>query len=480
MLLRLPCGSARKARLARLLGALVPLALHALMAGCPGCGQERPDAPQCTTDDGEPVAIGAQVPAPDGCNVCVCTTSQQLRCTTGPCGDPEPEDAGVVDDAGVTDAGTGEQTDAGVDAGVDLGPCADLDGDGYHPCQDPRFPDAPAELDCDDTRFHVQPGGYEFPETSEDDNCNGTADDWALCPCSESEGGAEQLLSAMDLCGAPLRNVTRSGQPPQFGVMADYQGAVGPRLRAIVPTPGGAPVLTSNGCMASLATGDAEGDGDVDGSRCFPSGHAESYSCGDCPFDFPSPDGQSDVVCDIARIDMVLDVPPNAKGFAFDFMFLSYEWPEFLCDAFNDTFLANVRTEQVNGGQETNAAFDPQRQPITVNVGFFENPEDWTVSLADTTFGGSDPFGQAQTCPSTPVAQNCTLPEYCDELVSGTNGSGSGWLTTSVPVRPGEQGMRITLRIHDEGDSDYDSTVLLDNFRWLPYEPTLETGKGGF
>jgi hypothetical protein len=47
----------------------------------------------------------------------------------------------------------------------------------------------------------------------------------------------------------------------------------------------------------------------------------------------------------------------------------------------------------------------------------------------------------------------------------GGIGGGTGWLTTTSPVTPGET---ITLRfmIFDEGDHILDSVVLIDNFRW--------------
>jgi hypothetical protein len=45
------------------------------------------------------------------------------------------------------------------------------------------------------------------------------------------------------------------------------------------------------------------------------------------------------------------------------------------------------------------------------------------------------------------------------------NGGGTGWLTTTAPVRPGEK-VRLRFIIFDEGDWILDSAVLIDNFRW--------------
>ncbi len=43
---------------------------------------------------------------------------------------------------------------------------------------------------------------------------------------------------------------------------------------------------------------------------------------------------------------------------------------------------------------------------------------------------------------------------------------GTAWLTTEAPVVPGET-IVLDFLIWDTGDSELDSLVLLDNFRWL-------------
>jgi hypothetical protein len=71
------------------------------------------------------------------------------------------------------------------------------------------------------------------------------------------------------------------------------------------------------------------------------------------------------------------------------------------------------------------------------------------------------------------------LPAYCnDAAFDARAGSGSGWLTTTVPVVPGEQGIRVRLSVHDEADHWLDSLAIVDGFRWLPHEVELGTEKG--
>ena len=42
----------------------------------------------------------------------------------------------------------------------------------------------------------------------------------------------------------------------------------------------------------------------------------------------------------------------------------------------------------------------------------------------------------------------------------------TGWLVTKAPVSPGEA-VKLRWAIYDSGDGVLDSTVLIDNFRWL-------------
>ncbi len=177
---------------------------------------------------------------------------------------------------------------------------------------------------------------------------------------------------------------------------------------------------------------------------------------------------------DPSAVTVELRVPPNALGFQFDLMFVSVEWPEFLCDFFNDTFEAVLESSAVDDGAPTNVAFDINNNPITVNVGFFELPSEWTTDLSSLPHAATEDF--EQTC-SQGSAQGCTLPEYCDGQSNVSfKGTGSGWLTTRAPVTPGET-LRLTFLVFDEADFALDSVAFLDGFRWLPFAPPVGTVK---
>ena len=69
-------------------------------------------------------------------------------------------------------------------------------------------------------------------------------------------------------------------------------------------------------------------------------------------------------------------------------------------------------------------------------------------------------------------------PEYCaDEEARNAIGSGTGWLTTTVPLSELDEDFKLTFSIHDEGDGIYDSVVLIDNFQWEANPTSLVTEK---
>jgi hypothetical protein len=141
-------------------------------------------------------------------------------------------------------------------------------------------------------------------------------------------------------------------------------------------------------------------------------------------------------VYDDTELMLRLQVPTNARALSFDFNFLSAEFPEYVCTEFDDTFLALLDSQAFSG----NISFDALGNRVSVNVGFFD--------VCDPVH---DPI--------------CIGAEDLAGTGFAVDGGGTGWLTTTAPVIPGE---KVTLRfvLFDEGDRRYDSVVLLDNLRW--------------
>lgn len=143
-------------------------------------------------------------------------------------------------------------------------------------------------------------------------------------------------------------------------------------------------------------------------------------------------------VHDVAELRVQLLVPAGKSGFAFDFNFQTAEYPEYVCTQYLDRFLALVETS----GPPFNVAFDSFNVPVTANSEMLVGP--------GLERGESQLFGTG---------------------MQGNIGGGTDWLTSSVPVTPG-QTVTVRLLVHDAGDHTLDSTVLLDNFRWLTGDPS--------
>src|SRR5262249_54509614 len=105
-----------------------------------------------------------------------------------------------------------------------------------------------------------------------------------------------------------------------------------------------------------------------------------------------------------------------------------------------------------------NISYDSQGQPVTINNGFF--------AVCDSYSGPNfDSKMVSNTCTKPASLLAKTGYDIPDPMYGNRVGGGTGWLKTTAPVKPGET---ITLRfiILDEGDDKYDSSVLIDNFRW--------------
>src|SRR5690606_8879572 len=162
-----------------------------------------------------------------------------------------------------------------------------------------------------------------------DDDCDGDIDELPACGCATEADNlsAADLVAAMDLCDPTIVDMDKTGNVAQFGVYPDYFGDIQPE---------------NGDCLTVMSTGRAGGTEVTGGSSAEPNDFCPGSSgCGlsgsGCARD-PDPEGDGDDVCDLAKIELVLKPPPNAKGFEFQFMFLSAEWPEWLCQSYNDTF----------------------------------------------------------------------------------------------------------------------------------------------
>jgi hypothetical protein len=204
-----------------------------------------------------------------------------------------------------------------------------------------------------------------------------------------------------------------------------------------------------------LSSGTARRPGDPDYSK--PQGFDKKYGSPP-PQGFPkeSPTCPG-VVTGPTRDDIALELelrpPPGAQSIAFDFDFFTWEWPDYVCSTFNDFFVALLEpfpAKQTDG----NISFDSENNPVSVNNGL----------VRVCTCDGGPP------CNAPPVnplkSYDCKLGHT---RLAGTGFEGhaaTGWLRTKAPVNSGSS-FKLRFGIYDSGDGVLDSTVLIDNFRWL-------------
>jgi hypothetical protein len=289
---------------------------------------------------------------------------------------------------------------------------ADSDGDGVGACDD-----------CDDSDPTRSPTYVEIPGDGIDNDCDGQVDNIVPCDC----GAGINFGQAMDLCQSSGVTVTTGGAASAVGVRQSAFGAIAPKL--------GCGFFTVSSGIAWSTSVQSGTDLGQSGNPVTTTGCMTCTVPGGSQWVHPGPNGccESATENDQAWVKLAIQVPANAKGFKFDFIFLSAEYPEWVHSAYNDTFYAILKTSALPKVQ--NISFDVNGQPLTVNNGWFENPATPTQSIANTGYD------------------------------SGI-GSSSGWLTTTSPCTPGET-LEMTFWVHDEGDHILDSAVIIDNWRWV-------------
>ncbi|MCP4443890.1 MAG: hypothetical protein GY811_00910 [Myxococcales bacterium] len=311
----------------------------------------------------------------------------------------------------------------------------DIDGDGFTVCEGDCCETA---ADCAEPAL-VNPGAVEVTaedgSESGDENCNGEVDEAAvLCDSALAldDGDALHAANALDICDTTYALVSAAyvradgsafGTSRQHGIQTAFGSSVVPRLGSSMlalssgaaRTPGQPGACTTESC-----------DGSGEGSP--PAGF---------PQDVPGCQGDLNINDDVA-LELTLKAPANAKGYSFDFKFYSFEYPEWVCTSFNDQFVALVEPAP-EGSINGNIAFDTQTNPVSVNIAFFD------------------------VCEGCPLGTDDLLGTGFDTL---DDAGATDWLRTQAPITGGSE-FKISFMLWDTGDSLYDSTVLIDNFRWL-------------
>lgn len=368
-------------------------------------------------------------------------------------------------------------------------PNPDQDGDGWTPA-DGDCCDVPSG-DCEDPEL-VNPGAFEYLGNDVDDDCDpSTLDNVVPNPCSTQPlsvpTSSTELVQAMDIC-----NFTTANPPlPSriWGVisanlaLADGTSNIIPKdVQVGVLANYGMNVLPKKGnTMAALSSGTARDENDPqhtypqNGSMMGQNGNFDGGTSVSAPPAWLAEHGgklPSPAACpectgeecakayDSVNLKLKIRVPTNAKSFSYNFKFYSAEFPEFVCQSYNDFFITLLSSgyqkcpPPMMGDPciptDTNIAFDALNNPVSVNNAFLE------VCFPP-------PGAGAGVCPGGTL-------DLIGTGMGGWNGNlkdggGTVWLVNDAPVVPGED-MTIEFIVFDAGDHNVDSLVLLDNFRW--------------
>jgi hypothetical protein len=304
--------------------------------------------------------------------------------------------------------------------------------------------------DCDDTDPATSPAAYEF-EDGIDNDCNGIVDDLPLCDgfIALDEQDAMVAARAMELCKvaqgpgdwgllAAAWTLPDGAAPPPanfhigHGVESGF-GSVAPRRgdQLLVLSTGAARQPTSPGYTSDLSKGYISG---------HPAGYPANYAV--CPgvVGAQPHDG--------IALQVWLRAPPGANALSFDFRYYTRDWPNFVCSSFADRLVVQMTPAPDGSPHEGLIVFDSQFNPP------------WEGSVEACGCAGGPPCavgGYQFTCPlgTAPLAGT----------MYATHGS-TGWLAQPIPVTPGQE-LVIRFSIYDSGDGSFDSTVLIDAFRWL-------------
>ena len=293
--------------------------------------------------------------------------------------------------------------------------------------------------------------------------CDDELKDPKLCDEGLNLGDPDAMnaAKAIDLCKASSKGSW--GVLSAKYVRADGSAAAAGPNTGLVPKFGSGASPQAGKSMLALSSGHAR---DVAMPEACASQTCENAGPGKAPTGFPQDvpncPGSKDINDDIG-LELKLKAPVNAKGYQFNFAFMSFEFAEYVCTEFNDQFIALVSPPPM-GSVSGNISFDKKKNPVSVNLALFDHCDPATKAQ----FGLFCSLFGAGNCPPPPNP-------YCPQGPSFMQGTGfggewgdagsTGWLVTTAPVEGGSE-FTIRFAIWDTGDTALDSTVLVDNFRW--------------
>jgi hypothetical protein len=335
-----------------------------------------------------------------------------------------------------------------------------------------------AQGDCNDCDKNVTPGGIEVinPDPMAqpaDEDCDGVVDN-VLPSCDGSleltDPDAKSGARAIDLCQFTTPGENKWGVLDAKYVRANGASAGSSRQFGILSGFGPNVNVQLGSRMLALSSGGARTPGQPEACNTY---GCPGYGAGTPPAGFPqNAPGcvQGTNILDDVGLELKIRAPKNATGFEYQFKFYSFEFAEYVCTKFNDQYIALVNPPPA-GSLNGNISFDNSGNPVSVNIAFFD--------ICDPIGNGDFASNCGSGCPKKP-SPYCPLGP--SQLVGtgfetswGQDAGATVWLKTQSPVVGGDE-FTIRFAIWDTGDSSYDSTVLVDGFKWIANGGTVVVG----
>ena len=215
--------------------------------------------------------------------------------------------------------------------------------------------------------------------------------------------------------------------------------------------------------MLALSSGAARQPGDP--GYASPAKHDKAYTTG-APPGYPKespacPEIISGEPHDSAGLRLVIKTPTNATSLSFSLDFYTYEFPNYICDVYNDFFVAMLSPTPA-GQADGNVSYDGKGNTISVNAGFLQ------VCHAQEASSGA-----FFDCPLGPDQLAGTGFDLDDLGKPTKNSAATAWLRTTTSLALPGQEITLDFAIWDSGDGVLDSTVLIDDLRFgLDETPT--------
>lgn len=241
---------------------------------------------------------------------------------------------------------------------------------------------------------------------------------------SPAAAGKALMRDESQLTAALLPEYPFGGSSAESSIgVGDQSMAPAPESLAGFPTSGDSYTILSTGEIGTVAS---QFSPTYKGSTSFPSQAS------------PAPATRG-VARDWSVLKLDVEVPDTVNCLAFDFRFMSEEYPQFIGSKYNDAFVAEVDSNNWSVQSD----------------GSLVRPNDFAAS----------PLGE-------PISVNGVGPtEMTPQEAAGTYfNAATRLLTARTPISPGAHS--IYLSIFDASDKKYDSAVLLDNLRFVRLAPS--------